>query len=91
MISFHLITILEENHHSLMIVENDSLLYKDAGEMVEYIAQAMKQTPRETMAEIFHAPPGEIQRIAQVSDLLCVRLLNHLKAQNLFTLLQSCF
>ena len=40
-------TILEENHHSFMIVEHDPMLYEDAREMVEYVAQALKQTSRE--------------------------------------------
>jgi hypothetical protein len=35
---FQLMTILEENHHSFLIVEHDPLLYEDAGEMVEYLA-----------------------------------------------------
>ena len=38
-------TILEENHHSFLIVEHDPLLYEDAGEMVEYLARTLKQTP----------------------------------------------
>ena len=40
---FQLMTILEENRHTLMILEHDPLLYEDAGEMVEYIAKAMKE------------------------------------------------
>ena len=44
---FQLMTILKENHHSFLIVEHDPLLYEDAGEMVEYLAQALKQTSRE--------------------------------------------
>jgi len=43
---FQLMTILEENHHSFLIEEHDPLLYEDAGEMVEYLAQALKQTSR---------------------------------------------
>ena len=43
---FQLMTILEENHHSFLIVEHDPLLYEDAREMVEYLAQALKQTSR---------------------------------------------
>jgi len=35
-------TILEENHHSFLIVEHDPMLYEDAGEMVEYLAQALR-------------------------------------------------
>jgi hypothetical protein len=32
--SSRLMTILQENHHSFLIVEHDPLLYEDAGEMV---------------------------------------------------------
>jgi DNA polymerase I len=32
---YQLMTILEENHHSFLIVEHDPLLYEDAGEKVE--------------------------------------------------------
>ena len=40
-ISFHFMTILEENQHSFLIVEHDPLLYEDAEKrMVEYLAQA---------------------------------------------------
>jgi DNA polymerase I len=53
--SFQLMTILEENHHSFLIVEHDPLLYEDAGEMVEYVAQALKQTSRETTI-LLYAP-----------------------------------
>ena len=45
--SFQLMTILEENHHSFLIVEHDPMLYEDAEQMVEYVAQALKQTSRE--------------------------------------------
>jgi hypothetical protein len=45
--SFQLMTILEENHHSFLIVEHDPMLYEDAEEMVEYVAQALKRTSRE--------------------------------------------
>jgi hypothetical protein len=45
--SFQLMTILEENHHSFMIIEHDPMLYEDAKQMVEYVGQALKQTSRE--------------------------------------------
>jgi len=48
-------TILEENHHSFLIIENDPMLYEDACEMVEYVAQALKQTSREATI-LFYAP-----------------------------------
>jgi hypothetical protein len=45
--SFQLMTILEENHHSFLIVEHDTLLSEDDTEMVEYVAQHLRQTSRE--------------------------------------------
>jgi hypothetical protein len=45
--SFQLMTILDENHHSFLIVEHDPMLYEDAEHMVEYVAQHMRQTSRE--------------------------------------------
>ena len=48
-------TILEENHHNFLIVEHDPLLYEDAREMVEYLAQALRQTSRETTI-LLYAP-----------------------------------
>jgi len=40
---FQLMTILEENYHSFLIVEHDPLLYEDAEKrMVEYLAQALR-------------------------------------------------
>ncbi len=34
---------LQHYHHTLLIVEHDPMLYEDAEEMVEYLAQAMSQ------------------------------------------------
>jgi hypothetical protein len=53
--SFQLMTILEENHHSVLIVEHDPLLYEDASEMVEYVAQHLRQTSREATV-LLYAP-----------------------------------
>ena len=39
-IVFQLMTILEEKHHSILIVENDPLLYEDAEICEENVAQA---------------------------------------------------
>jgi len=52
---FQLMTILEENHHSFLIVEHDPLLYEDVGEMVEYLAQTLKQTSGEAAIRL-HSP-----------------------------------
>ena len=51
-------TILEENHHSFLIVEHDPLLYEDSQEMVGYLAQALKQTSREATVLLLHPGPG---------------------------------
>jgi len=53
--SFQLMTILDENHHSFLILEHDPLLYEDASEMVEYIAQHLRQTSREATV-LLYAP-----------------------------------
>jgi hypothetical protein len=53
--SFQLMTILEENHHTFLIVEHDPMLYEDAREMVEYVAQALRQTSREATI-LLYAP-----------------------------------
>jgi DNA polymerase I len=51
---------LGEDIHSFLIVEHDPLLYEDAGEMVEYISQALKQTSRE--ATILLYSPARISK-----------------------------
>ncbi len=67
--SFQLMTILEENHHSFLIVEHDPMLYEDAGEMMEYIAQALKQTSREATI-LLYAPALDphLQKITELAD-----------------------
>ena len=66
---FQLMTIPEENHHCFLIVEHDPLLYEDAGEMVEYLAQALKQTSREATI-LLYAPALDphLQKIAELAD-----------------------
>jgi DNA polymerase I len=53
--SFQLMTILDENHHSFLIVEHDPMLYEDAEHMVEYVAQHLRQTSREATV-LLYAP-----------------------------------
>src|SRR5512136_773961 len=67
--SFQLMTILEENHHSFLIVEHDPLLYEDSQEMVGYLAQALKQTSREATV-LFYAPALDphLQEMAELAD-----------------------
>jgi hypothetical protein len=67
--SFQLKTILDENHHSFLIVEHDALLYEDAKEMVEYVAQALKQTPREATIMLYSpALDSHLQKMAKLAD-----------------------
>ena len=67
---FQLMTILEENHHSLLIVEHDPLLYEDAERrMVEYLAQALKQASREATVLLYAlAMDPHLQKIAGLAD-----------------------
>ena len=51
--SFKFMTILEENLHNFQVVEHDPMLYEDAGHMVEYMAQALKQTSREATVLLY--------------------------------------
>jgi len=63
------LTILEENHHSFLIVEHDPLLYKDAGEMVEYLAQALRQPSREATILLYSpALDSHLQKITDLAD-----------------------
>ena len=62
-------TILQENHHSFLIVEHDPQLYEDVKEMVEYIAQALKQTSREATV-LLYAPALDphLQKLTELAD-----------------------
>jgi len=66
---FQLVTALEENHHSLLIVEHDPLLYEDAREMVVYVAQRLRQTSREATV-LLYAPAMDphLQQMAELAD-----------------------
>jgi len=67
--SFQLMTILEENHHSFLIVEHDPMLYEDSGEMGEYVAQALRQTSREATI-LLYSPSLDphLEEIAETAD-----------------------
>jgi hypothetical protein len=69
--SFQLMTILEEIHHTFLIVEHDPLLYEDASEMVEYIAQHLKQTSREATILLYSpAMDPHLEKMTQLADRL---------------------
>ena len=62
-------TILEENHHSFLIVEHDPMLYEDAKEMVEYVAQALRQTSREATVLLYSpALDPHLQKMTELAD-----------------------
>jgi DNA polymerase I len=66
---FQLMTILQENHHSFLIVEHDPLLYEGAKEMVDYLAQALKLASREATV-LLYAPALDphLQKITELAD-----------------------
>jgi DNA polymerase I len=67
--SFQLMTILEENHHSFLIIEHDPTHYEDAKEMVEYLAQAMRQTSREATILLYSpALDTHLEKMAELAD-----------------------
>jgi hypothetical protein len=67
--SFQLMTILEENHHSFLIIEHDPTLYEDASEMVEYMAQALRQTSREATI-LLYSPSLDphLEKMTELAD-----------------------
>ena len=52
---FQLMTILEEAHHSLILVEHDPMLYEDAEDLAEYVSQALKEAAKDA-AVLLYAP-----------------------------------
>jgi hypothetical protein len=66
---FQLMTILDENHHSFLIVEHDPLLYEDAEEMVEYIAQHLRQNSREATVLLYSpALDPHLEKMTPLAD-----------------------
>jgi hypothetical protein len=51
--AFQLMTILEENRHTLLILEHDPLLYEDARKMVEYVSLAMKEASKSSIVLLY--------------------------------------
>ena len=50
---FQLMTVLEENRHTLVILEHDPLLYEDAEDMVEYISRAMREASKNCIVLLY--------------------------------------
>ena len=67
--SFQLMTILDENHHSFLIVEHDPMLYEDADHMVEYVAQHLRQTSREATILLYaSALDPHLEKMTELAD-----------------------
>jgi hypothetical protein len=66
---FQLMTILEENHHSLIFIEHDPLLYEDAREMTEYVSLALREAAKEA-AVLLYAPGADpyFEELAKNAD-----------------------
>lgn len=58
----------EENHHSILIVENYMLPYEDAAENVEYVAQHLWQTSREATVLYAHALDLYLKKMTLLAD-----------------------
>jgi len=52
---FQLMTVLEQNHHTIVLVEHDPLLYEDAQKMTEYVSHAMREASNEATV-LLYAP-----------------------------------
>ncbi len=50
---FQLMTILEESHHSIILIEHDPLLYEDAQEMTEYVSMALREAAKEAAVLLY--------------------------------------
>ncbi len=50
---FQLMTVLEENRHTIVIIEHDPLLYEDSQVMTEYISQAMRETANDAAVLLY--------------------------------------
>ncbi len=66
---FQLMTILEEAHHSIILVEHDPLLYEDAAEMVDYVSHALADAAKEA-AVLLYSPGSDtfLEELARNAD-----------------------
>lgn len=51
--AYQLLTILEESHHSVVLIEHDPSLYEDAKNLPEYVSRAMKETARNAIVLLY--------------------------------------
>jgi len=72
--SFQLLTTLEENHHTFLIVEHDPMLYEDAEGMLKYVALSLRQTSRDATI-LLYSPALDpcLQKMAEMADrMFCI-------------------
>jgi hypothetical protein len=50
---FQLMTILEENRHTMLIIEHDPMLYEDAKELTEYVSGALREASKEAAVLLY--------------------------------------
>lgn len=66
---FQLMTVLEENRHTLVILEHDPLLYEDAEDMVEYVSRAMREASKSCIV-LLYSPQSDpfLERMMNYAD-----------------------
>ncbi len=67
--AFQLMTILEENHHTLVLIEHDPLLYEDHADLLDYVSMAMRQAACQATVMLY--APGmdpSLEEIASRAD-----------------------
>jgi hypothetical protein len=55
---FQLMTILEQNSHTILFIEHDPSLYEDAKEMAEVVSQAMREASKDA-AVLLYSPGAD--------------------------------
>ncbi|HWQ19972.1 MAG TPA: hypothetical protein VN455_09370 [Methanotrichaceae archaeon] len=70
--AFQLLTILEEAHQTLVIIEHDPLLYEEAEMMTEYISLALEDLARGS-AVLLYSPSTDpyLDQMAARADRVC--------------------
>ncbi len=70
---FQLMSVLEESHHTIVIIEHDPLLYEDAQEMIEYVSRAMRETAKDAAVLLYAqgADPYIEELVANADRVFC--------------------
>jgi DNA polymerase I len=71
--AYQLLTVLEENHHTLLIIEHDPMLYQDEPSLQEYISKALREVASQGRAIVLlysAAMDRSLEEISAVADRL---------------------